>query len=126
MNWNILFSDNNFLEYVDINIGNSSNINEHKRCGGQSTKVDPETNVTIPCDRWGRHVSIRKYGGNKKVLLFCEVFVIGYKHIGKCNTCLSAVNVSYVLLFVNHNIKNILNVILENYNVVSKRCHECL
>ena len=78
-------SVNNLLEYIDINIGNSSNVVDHTRCGGQSSKVEPGKNVTIPCEGWGSRVSIRKYGGNKRhLLLFCEVFVIGYKYIGKC------------------------------------------
>ena len=85
LNCIIFFSGNNYLEYIYINIGNSSNIKEHKWYGGQSAVVDPGKNVTIPCEGWGSHVSIKKYDGNKKMLLFCEVFVIGYKHIGKCN-----------------------------------------
>ncbi|KAI0210807.1 hypothetical protein LSAT2_004413 [Lamellibrachia satsuma] len=80
--------DNNFLYDISINIGNSSSVTDHTRCGEQRDKVPASTNVTIPCEGWGRHVSIRKYGGTRKdALLFCEVFVIGYKYRDCTSAC---------------------------------------
>ena len=41
--------------------------------------------VTKQCDGWGKRVSIFKYAEPRKdALILCEVFVIGYKYIGKC------------------------------------------
>ena len=78
---------------------------DHTQCGGQDNKVEPGKNVTIPCEGWGSHVSMRKYGGPKRyMLLFCEVFVIGYKYIGKISACSSATKLSDLQLhnYINY------------------------
>ena len=39
--------------------------------------------MTKQCNGWGKRVSILKYAPRKDALVLCEVFVIGYKYIGK-------------------------------------------
>ncbi|KAI0221423.1 hypothetical protein LSAT2_027240 [Lamellibrachia satsuma] len=78
----------NYLQNIYINIGNSSNVADHTWCGEQVKTVPARTNITIPCEGWGRHVSIRKYGDKRKdALLFCEVFVIGYMYWDCTSAC---------------------------------------
>ena len=68
------------MQKFSINVGNTSSINEHTRCGYQASTVATGGHVTLNCDAVGRYVSMRREGGFQSYLVqICEFIVMGHQ-----------------------------------------------